>query len=95
MNASSGAGYGITGLSFETGRIAAGIPIDMRGEFDFESRADGISGHLEMRNTTTMSDDLSTITIDGRDHEAILEALTSPHPGQPHVVVAQVEGRDG
>lgn len=76
-DASSGAGYGITGLSFETGRIAAGIPIDMRGEFDFESRADGISGHLEMRNTTTMSDDLSTITIDGLNLSGSLAGIVS------------------
>jgi transketolase len=37
----------------------------------------------------------STTTIDGRDHDAIHQALTLPHPGRPHVVVAVVEGRDG
>jgi transketolase len=33
----------------------------------------------------------STATVDGRDHDAIGAALTSPHPGKPHVVVATVE----
>jgi transketolase len=28
---------------------------------------------------------------DGRDHDAIEQALTTPHPGKPHVVVAHVE----
>lgn len=33
----------------------------------------------------------SAMTVDGRDHEALYEAFTAPHPGQPHVVVARVE----
>jgi transketolase len=33
----------------------------------------------------------STATVSGRDHDAIEAALTRPHPGQPHVVVAEVE----
>ena len=33
----------------------------------------------------------STLTVDGRDHEALYEAFTAPHPGQPHAVVARVE----
>jgi transketolase len=33
----------------------------------------------------------STATGDGRDHEAIEDALTREHAGQPHVVVAEVE----
>lgn len=35
----------------------------------------------------------STATIDGRDHAAIERALTTPHPGTPHAVVAVVEPR--
>lgn len=34
-------------------------------------------------------------TIDGRDHASIRTALTSEHPGRPHVVVAVVQGKDG
>ncbi|MEU9283590.1 transketolase [Streptomyces sp. NPDC048275] len=33
----------------------------------------------------------SARTVDGRDHDALYAAFTAPHPGRPHVVVAQVE----
>ncbi|MCD0485447.1 transketolase [Streptacidiphilus sp. ASG 303] len=33
----------------------------------------------------------SVLTADGRDHEALAEAFTAPHPGRPHAVVAVVE----
>lgn len=33
----------------------------------------------------------STATVDGRDHDALYEAFTAPHPGRPHAVVARVE----
>lgn len=33
----------------------------------------------------------SSLTVDGRDHDALEAALTAPHPGSPHVVVAVVE----
>lgn len=33
-------------------------------------------------------------TIDGRDHDAIAAALTSPRPDRPHAVVAVVEPRE-
>ncbi|MET8975568.1 transketolase [Streptomyces sp. NPDC004539] len=33
----------------------------------------------------------STATVDGRDHDALYDAFTAPHPGRPHVVIARVE----
>ncbi|BDM71039.1 transketolase [Streptomyces nigrescens] len=33
----------------------------------------------------------SVATVDGRDHRALYEAFTAPHPGRPHAVVARVE----
>lgn len=33
----------------------------------------------------------SAATVDGRDHEALYAAFTTPHPGRPHAVVARVE----
>ncbi|MFE1192951.1 transketolase [Streptomyces olivaceoviridis] len=36
----------------------------------------------------------STLTVDGRDHEALYTAFTAPHPGRPHVVVARVEPKN-
>ncbi|MFJ6572733.1 transketolase [Streptomyces sp. NPDC091292] len=35
----------------------------------------------------------STVTVDGRDHEALYAAFTAPHPGRPHAVVARVESK--
>ncbi|MDX3433917.1 transketolase [Streptomyces sp. ME01-18a] len=33
----------------------------------------------------------SAMTVDGRDHEALHHAFTTPHPGRPHAVIARVE----
>ncbi|MET9670605.1 transketolase [Streptomyces sp. NPDC006475] len=33
----------------------------------------------------------SAMTVDGRDHEALHQAFTTPHPGRPHAVIARVE----
>ena len=35
----------------------------------------------------------SSVTVNGRDHDAIEAALSAGHPGRPHVVVAEVEGK--
>ncbi|MFE2021768.1 transketolase [Streptomyces sp. NPDC059499] len=32
----------------------------------------------------------SARTVDGRDHEALYDAFTAPHPGRPHAVIARV-----
>ncbi|MEC4019453.1 transketolase [Streptomyces sp. H27-D2] len=37
----------------------------------------------------------SVTTVDGRDHDALYAAFTSPHPGQPHAVVARAEPKNG
>ncbi|MGW0794477.1 transketolase [Streptomyces sp. NPDC002692] len=37
----------------------------------------------------------SSLTVDGRDHEALYAAFTASHPGRPHVVVARVEPKLG
>jgi transketolase len=36
----------------------------------------------------------SVLTVDGRDHDALEAALTAPHPGRPHAVIAVVESKD-
>lgn len=36
----------------------------------------------------------SAVTVDGRDHQALFEAFTAPHPGRPRAVVARVESKD-
>ena len=76
-DASAGSDYSVSGLSFETSRIAAGVPIDIRAEFDFASSSDGIGGHIAMRNTTSMSEGQSQITIDGLNISGNLEGIVS------------------
>lgn len=49
-------------------------------------RAGGIAARFEATGW-------STATVDGRDHQALYEAYTAPHPGRPHVVVARVEAK--
>lgn len=34
------------------------------------------------------------VTVDGRDQQALYEALTTPHPGRPLAVVARIEQED-
>jgi transketolase len=34
----------------------------------------------------------SASTVDGRNHDDLEAALSEPHPGRPHVVVARIEG---
>ncbi len=36
----------------------------------------------------------SAATVDGRDHEALYETFTAPHPGKPRVIVARVEPKN-
>lgn len=36
----------------------------------------------------------SAETVDGRDHEALHEAFTAPHPNRPRVIVARVEPKN-
>ena len=55
---------------------------------DNQSASHGWPGGIEARFAV---EGWSTAVCDGRDHDAIERALTQPHPGRPHVVVAQVE----
>ena len=36
----------------------------------------------------------STVSVDGRDHDALEAAFAAPHDGRPHAVVAVVEAKD-
>ena len=55
---------------------------------DNESATYGWPGGLASRFA---AEGWSAVTVDGRDHEALYEAFTAPHPGRPHAVVARVE----
>ena len=55
---------------------------------DNASATYGWRGGLASRFT---AEGWSAVTVDGRDHDALYEAFTAPHPGRPHAVVARVE----
>jgi transketolase len=55
---------------------------------DNSSSAYGWPGGAEARFAT---EGWSATRADGRDHEALAAAFTQPHPGRPHVVVAQIK----
>jgi transketolase len=55
---------------------------------DNQSASLGWPGGIEARFAV---EGWSTQVCDGRDHDDIERALTMPHPGRPHVVVARVE----
>jgi len=55
---------------------------------DNQSSTYGWPGGIEQRFAV---EGWSAAVCDGRDHDAIERALTTPHPGKPHVVVAHVE----
>lgn len=77
IDASAGSTYVVSGLSFETSRIAAEVPIDIMAEFDFSSSSDGIGGHIAMRNTTTMAAGLAQITIDGLNITGSIDGIVA------------------
>jgi transketolase len=55
---------------------------------DNQSASHGWPGGIEARFAV---EGWSTQVCDGRDHDDIERALTMPHIGRPHVVVARVE----
>ncbi|MFI9494035.1 MULTISPECIES: transketolase [Streptomyces] len=48
------------------------------------SRPGGIAARFEAAGW-------SARTVDGRDHDALYDAFTAPHPGRPHAVIARVD----
>lgn len=59
---------------------------------DNDSASIGWPGGIEQRFAV---EGWSVARVDGRDHQALEAAFTLPHPGRPHVVVAEVERKDG
>jgi len=76
-DASAGSAYSISGLSFETGRIASNTPIDMHAEFDFDSTPGELGGHLAIRGTTTMSDGAKLISTEGLNVSGTLRGIVA------------------
>ena len=57
---------------------------------DNRSASHGWPGGIEERFTL---EGWSAVTIDGRDHDAIEAAFSTPHPDRPHAIIARVEGK--
>jgi AsmA protein len=76
-DAQSGSSYGISNLSFDTGRIAANVPIDMTAEFDFDSSPGELGGHLAIRGTTSMSDGAAQISLSGLNVSGAIRGVVS------------------
>ena len=72
----AGSSYQVSNLSLETGRIAAGTPIAMKGEFDFDSSPGELGGHIAMRGTVTMSDGAEQIGLEGLNVNGTLRGVT-------------------
>ena len=75
-DAQAGSSYAISNLSFETGRIAAGVPITMNGAFDFTSTPGELGGHIAMRGTMTMSEGAAQISMEGLNVNGTLQGVT-------------------
>jgi transketolase len=58
---------------------------------DNDSATHGWSGGIATRFAREA---WSTVTVDGRDHDALDAAFNTPHPGRPLAVVAVVEPKD-
>ena len=74
-DASAGSSYTVSNLSFETGRIAAATPVDIRAEFDFASTPGDLGGHIAMRGTTTMSAGAEQISMQGLNVSGTLRGV--------------------
>lgn len=78
------------GSNHEALRYAAAAGLDRLHVVvvDNDSATHGWPGGLASRFA---AEGWSALTVDGRDHGALFEAFTAPHPGRPHAVVARVE----
>ncbi|MCI0518080.1 MAG: AsmA family protein [Woeseiaceae bacterium] len=75
VDAQAGSSVALTGLSFNTGRIAAGTPFDFETAFAFLSQPGNIGGDLRIRGTNTLGEDFGSVTVDGLNVSGTLTGL--------------------
>ena len=90
VDAQAGSSYAISNLNFETGRIAANVPIDIAAEFDFASTPGELGGHVAIRGTTTMTDGAAQLSIAGLNVAADLRGVVA-EPTQLNFDARQIE----
>ncbi|WP_433893690.1 transketolase [Streptomyces sp. CA-111067] len=81
------------GSNHEAVQFAGAVGLDQLNvvAVDNQSATYGWPGGLASRFA---AEGWSATTVDGRDHEALYEAFSAPHPGRPHAVVAVVPPKD-
>lgn len=74
-DAQAGTAYTVSNLTLETGRIAAGVPFDMNGEFDFTAEPGELAGHVAIEGTTTLDSEFESLTLEDLAVRAALEGM--------------------
>jgi AsmA protein len=75
VDAQAGSSVELSGLSFNTGRIAAGSPFDFEAAFGFLSQPGNIGGELNVRGTNTLGEDFGSVIVDGLNVSGTLTGL--------------------
>lgn len=75
VDAQAGSSVALSGLSFNTGRIAPGSPFDFEAAFAFLSQPGNVGGELRIRGTNTLGEDFASVAIDGLNVSGTLTGL--------------------
>lgn len=78
---STDSSYTISGLSFETGRIAANAPIDLTAEFEFAATPGEMGGQVAMRGTTTLSEGAEQVLFEDLNVSGTLRGVVAEPAG--------------
>lgn len=74
-DAAADSAWSITGLSLKSGGISDGVPFDMTAEFDFAAEPGELGGHLRIDGTTTLGNELESITLENLKVAGQLEGI--------------------
>jgi len=81
IDAATGSSSSISGLTVETGHIAAGSPFDFGAEFEFESNPGDIGGALTIRGTFLASDGFAQFDISDLNMSGTLRGIAEQPTG--------------
>ena len=74
-DAMSGSSYTVSNLSFETGRIVTGSPIDVNANLDFDAEPGELGGSISIRGTTTISENMAKVSLEGLNISGSLDGI--------------------
>lgn len=75
LDRGAGSRYELANLNFETGRIKAGSPVALRGNFDFDVDDGALGGYLALRATAEMSEGAEQVTVSGLNLSGVLTGI--------------------